>query len=239
MRRWSAQAEPPMSHRRSEEFPALAAGACAVGPGARGACEPASKPWPSTTSGCSAVCKALASSSGSPPRHRSATDPNGVLRRCSCTGTNALKHGAGGDRSCIAEAAVTRDATGGLEPPRVAPQILIPARLPVPPPVALSWGRNLANRCARRQAQYGSSQPIANTPPQFTHCNSCGCPGSAWRWHSGGRPRSASPNPWHVDRVPGRATTDQFCGRRGTIWRADRSTPDRFAGSPSSTTSRA
>ena len=49
------------------------------------------------------------------------------------------------------------------------------------------WDSNLANRCARRQAQYGSSQPIANTPPQFTHCNSCGCPGSAWRWQQPGQ----------------------------------------------------
>src|SRR2546422_5742014 len=64
----------------------------------------------------------------------------------------------------------------GLAAHSVADRLVLNRR---PDPVV---GLNLANRCARRQAQYGSSQAIANTPPHLSHSNSVGCPDKDCRW---------------------------------------------------------
>ena len=64
----------------------------------------------------------------------------------------------------------------GLVAHSVADRLVLNRR---PDPVV---GLNLANRCARRQAQYGSSHAIANTPPHLSHGNSVGCPDKDCRW---------------------------------------------------------
>ena len=70
----------------------------------------------------------------------------------------------------------------GLEPPRVAPQDPKSCASTSSATVAFIVGLNLPNRWARRQAQYGSSHAIANTPPHLSHDNSVGCPDKDCRW---------------------------------------------------------